>query len=631
VLDRWLLGRPLATSDEQQEQLSAPMGVPVLGLDSLASAAYGPEAALTLLIPLGVAGGRYLLPIAGVICVILAIVAWSYRQTIAAYPGSGGSFIVARENLGERIGSLAASALAIDYVLNVAVGISAGIAAITSAVPSLLPHTLVLCLAVLAVIVLANLRGIRQSGFALAIPTVAFVAVLALVIGLGVVRSITAGGAPQPEAALPKAPAATEAVSLWLLVRAFASGTTAMTGVEAVSNAVPLFRDPAVKRARRTLTTIIAILIVLVIGVAYLCRAYHITATPPGQRGYQSVLSLVTGAVLGRGVLYDIAMVAILAVLALSANTSFAAFPRLCRQLAMDEYLPPSFADRGRRLVASRGILLLAALAALLLLAFGGVTDRLIPLFAIGALLAFTLSQAGMVGHWRRNRGPHARRHMAINGLGATATGITIAIVIASKFLEGAWIVVVVVPAIWYGLSRVRRHYRGLAQRLEAPHELELPDANRPIAIVAASTWNRLTRAGIRFALAISDEVYVVELRTEHDRGRVLADDWDRVIHETSSRARTLPSLIVVESRYREFFKPFVELVGGFERDHAERTIAVVLPELVPHRWYQGLFHGTRARLLQVELLQHCSDRVVVVAMPVHVDALPHARADASR
>jgi amino acid transporter len=401
VLDL-LLGRPLASDEARGEQIGSLVGVPVFGLDALSSAAYGPEAALTLLIPLSLAGIAYIVPISVSIIALLTIVYFSYRQTIQAYPGGGGSYTVARQNLGASAGLLAAAALMIDYVLVVAVGISAGVGALVSAVPRLQPWTLLLCLAILAVITLVNLRGVRETGLLFTAPTYLFVGSLVFAILMGVVKTVAANGHPIPVAPLPKLPLAVAVPSLWLLLQAFASGCTALTGVEAVSNGVKAFREPVVSTARRTLTIIIAVLIVLLAGIAYLIRAYGIAATIPGQRGYQSVLSMLIGAVAGKGLFYYVSIGSILTVLALSANTAFADFPRLCRAIAQNNYLPHSFATRSRRLVYSYGIYSLAVLAGVLLILFRGITDRLIPLFAVGAFLAFTLSQAGMVGHWRR-------------------------------------------------------------------------------------------------------------------------------------------------------------------------------------------------------------------------------------
>lgn len=624
----WLLGRRLATREEQQEQIGAATGISVLGLDALASAAYGPEAALTLLLPLGAAGAVYLGPIIAVICGVLALVAISYRQTIAAYPGGGGSYTVASENLGPHLGVLAGAALALDYILNVAVGISAGVAALASAIPAVLPHTLAVCLAILALITLVNLRGTKETGIAFAAPTFVFLATLGAVIAIGTARALAAGGSPEAIAAPPRTAQLAGTAGAWLLVRAFANGCTAMTGVEAVSNAVPIFREPRIARARRTLTAIVASLLVLVAGVAYLCRAYGITAQPPGAPGYQSVLSMVTAAVVGRGALYYVTMAAVLAVLALSANTSFADFPRLCRQLALHRYLPGAFAERGRRLVFTHGIVVLAALSGAVLAVFGGITDRLIPLFAIGALLAFTLSQAGMVAHWRRSRGErHARRSMVINGAGAVATALTLGVVLVSKAAEGAWLVIAILPAVVAMFAAIRRRYRRVSVEVATLEPMEMPELQRPIVVLAARTWNKVTQHGLKFALRLSDDIYVVRIRTEYDPTEKLRERWEPLIARPARHARIAqPKLVMLTSPYREFGRPFVEFVRELEGSHPDREIAVVIPELIASRWYENLFEGHHARLLRMLVLSRCSDRVVVITTVFHLRDQPPAR-----
>jgi amino acid transporter len=620
----WLLGAPLRTRDEAHHCIGPATGIPVLGLDALSSAAYGPEAALTLLIPLGAAGLAYVGPILGIIVVILLIVYASYRQTIDAYPNGGGSYTVAKENLGPRIGLIAGAALAIDYVLNVAVGISAGVGALVSAFPALLPHTLAICLGILALITIVNLRGLKESGAVFMVPTYAFVATLAIVILVGVVRTVLSGGSPQPIADTPALPAVGAPVGLWILLKAFASGCTAMTGVEAVSNAVPVFRAPAVPLAQRTLTAIIAILIALLVGIAYLCRAFDVGATVPGAEGYQSVLSMLTGAVMGRGAFYYLTMASIVAVLALSANTSFAGFPRLCSMLAEDRYLPDGFAERGRRLVFSNGIVLLSVLAGILLVVFDGITDRLIPLFAIGAFLAFTLSQAGMVMHWRKHRGRGARRSMLINGAGAIATGVTLVVVTVSKFSEGAWITAAVVPLLVMFFLSTNRHYRDVGQQIATIEPLEMPELQRPIVVLAAGTWNKMTQQGLKFALRLSDDIYVVQVKTETSSTEDLSDNWTLLIANPARAARIAqPKLILLTSEYRQFFTPFVDFVHKLESEHPEREIAVVIPDLIMSHWYEGLLHNNRGTVLRMLLSARCSDRVVVISTPFHLQDPP--------
>ena len=473
-LDR-VLGKPLASQEEEEQKVGPLTALPMLGLDALSSAAYGPESALTLLLPLGALGLAYIGPITAIILALLAILYFSYRQTTAAYPTGGGSYTVAKENLGQRAGLLAAASLLLDYVLNVSVGIAAGAGALVSAVPVLQPHVLGLCLLILAGVAVVNLRGIREAGAAFVVPTYLFVGCLGLALGIGLVRTALSGGHPHPIETPPALPAATAGATLWLLMKSFSSGCTAMTGVEAISNGVSAFAKPAVQNAQRTLTLVVVILGALLAGIAYLCRVYHIGATDPDGPGYQSVLSQLVAAVAGRGVFYYVTLGSILAVLSLSANTSYADFPRLCRLIAEDDFLPHAFASRGRRLVYTLGIGILTAFSAGLLIAFGGITDRLIPLFAIGAFGAFTLSQAGMTVYWQRNPGEtpqekaKARVARSINALGAVATAVALAVVLATKFRDGAWITVLLIPALMFLFSRVKRHYDHVARETNCP------------------------------------------------------------------------------------------------------------------------------------------------------------------
>jgi amino acid transporter len=620
VLDL-LLGRPLASDEARAECIGPAAGIPIFGLDALSSAAYGPEAALTLLIPLGAAGIAYMVPISASIIVLLAIVYFSYRQTIQAYPGGGGSYTVARENLGAGPGLLAAAALMIDYVLVVAVGISAGVGALVSAVPSLQPHTLVVCLGILVFITLVNLRGVRETGLIFMVPTYLFVGALLAAIFLGVLKTLAAGGHPHPVAALPKTAVAVAGPSVWLILQAFASGCTAMTGVEAVSNGVKAFHEPVVPTARRTLTIIIGILILLLAGIAWLVRAYNIQATAPGQPGYQSVLSLLLGAVAGRGVFYYITIGSILLVLALSANTAFADFPRLCRAIAQDDYLPHSFATRGRRLVYSQGILVLAVLAGLLLILFGGVTDRLIPLFAIGAFLAFTLSQAGMVGYWRRVGGPSATRNVIVNGLGAAATGITTAVVLVAKFSQGAWITILIIPLFLITMAFVRRHYHTVAKETSSTTPLELNDLSPPLIILPIQNWNHIVKKALRFALKISPFIQAVHVDCGEGSGS-FREEWCRCVEEPTQQAGVAkPRLVVLNSPYRLILGPIVDYVLEAERAFPNQQIAVLIPELVQRRWYHHLLHNKRASVLKALLLWKGNQRIIVINVPWYLEA----------
>jgi amino acid transporter len=616
-----LLGRPLASDEARAECVGAAAGIPIFGLDALSSAAYGPEAALTLLIPLGAAGIAYMVPISASIIVLLTILYFSYRQTIQAYPGGGGSYTVARQNLGVSAGLLAAAALMIDYVLVVAVGISAGVGALVSAVPRLLPHTLALCLGILVLITLINLRGVREAGVIFMAPTYLFVGSLLLAIGIGVFKAVTAGGHPLPVEPLPRIAMATAVPSVWLILQAFASGCTAMTGVEAVSNGVKAFREPVVPTARRTLTIIIALLVVLLAGIAYLVRAYGIAATDPGLPGYQSVLSLLLAAVAGRGVFYYVSIGSILLVLALSANTAFADFPRLCRAIAQNNYLPHSFATRGRRLVYSQGILVLSALAGLLLILFGGVTDRLIPLFAIGAFLAFTLSQAGMVGHWRRVGGPGATRSILVNGLGAVATGITVVVVLVAKFVEGAWITVLLIPGLFLMMGFVRRHYHRVFLEIRSATPLELNDLSPPLVILPIQSWSHIVKKALRFALKISPHIRAVHVDCG-EGSATFQQEWCRYVEEPTRQAGVAtPQLVVLPSPYRLILSPIVDYVLEAERTCPNQQIAVLIPELVERHWYHYLLHNKRASVLKALLLLKGNQRIIVINVPWYLSS----------
>ncbi|MGA8366714.1 MAG: APC family permease [Candidatus Acidiferrales bacterium] len=618
-----LLGKPLATADERAEQIGTAAGIPIFGLDALSSAAYGPEAALTLLIPLGAMGIRYIVPVSACIIVLLAIVHFSYRQTIAAYPGGGGSYTVASANLGKFPGLVAAAALMIDYILVVAVGISAGVGALVSAVPKLQPHTLSLCLGILAVITLVNLRGVREAGIVFMAPTFLFLATLLGTVLVGTVKTVFAAGHPVAVAAPPPplvVPLATVA-SAWILLQAFANGCTAMTGVEAVSNGVRAFREPTVRNAQRTLSVIIGLLIVLLAGIAFLVRAYGIAATDPGKSGYQSVLSMLVAAVAGRGWFYYVTIGSILVILSLSANTAFADFPRLCRAVAQNNFLPHSFGFRGRRLVYTEGIVVLAILSGILLLVFGGVTDRLIPLFAIGAFLAFTLSQAGMVAHWKRVKGRGAIHSMIVNGLGAVATGITLLIVLVAKFASGAWVSALLIVGLISLMLWVRHHYDQVSQEVAISSPLSIVSLGAPLVIVPINQWGRVAQRALQFALTLSQNVRVVHVATE-DETNALQKEWHRMVEVPVERAGGKPpKLITLPSPYRLVLTPILDYVQQAEKENPDSQIAIIVPELVEKHWYHYPLHNQRAELLKALILLNGCTRIVLVNVPWYIKA----------
>jgi amino acid transporter len=530
-----LLGRPLATEDETAERIGPAKGIPIFGLDALTSATYGPEAALTILIPLGIAGVAYIVPISVSIIFLLGIVYFSYRQTIMAYPQGGGSYTVASENLGEWAGLLAAASLMVDYVLTVAVGISAGVGALVSALPSAQKYTLPICLGILIALTLINLRGVQETGAIFLVPTYLFIACMLVAIAIGVAKTLAAGGHPLPVIAPPKLRIATGAMSAWLLLRAFSSGCAAMTGVEAVSNGVMAFREPAAKEARKTLTITIGILVLMLAGIAFLARAYGIAATPPGEPGYESVLSQLIRAVAGSGVFYWVSIGSILVVLALSANTAFADFPRLSRAIAQNGFLPHSLTLRGRRLVFGQGVYALAFLAGGLLILFGGITDRLIPLYAVGAFLAFTLSQAGMVMHWRRVGGPGAGKSMFVNGLGAMATAVTAAVVLIAKFTEGAWITMLLIPGLILLMRSVKRHYVRVAQQTERETQVNAGDLRPPMVVLPIERWDIVSEKALRFAWTISPDIQALHIECGEETEN-LRQRWSELVETPAKR-----------------------------------------------------------------------------------------------
>jgi amino acid transporter len=614
-----LFGRPLASGEERAEKIGAAAGIPIFGLDALSSAAYGPEAALTLLIPLGAVGVAYILPITFSILVLLTILYFSYRQTIAAYPSGGGSYIVARENIGERTGLLAAAALMIDYVLTAAVGISAGVGALVSAVPRFQPHTLGICLGILLIIVLVNLRGVREAGVVFMIPTYLFVACLFAMIGLGVAKTLLAGGHPHPVEPVPLLPPATEMVSAWLLLKVFSSGCAAMTGVEAVSNGVKAFREPTAATAQKTLTVIIAILMVLLAGIAYLCSAYGIGATDP-VKNYESVLSMLLRAIAGRGVFYYVSIASILLVLSLSANTAFADFPRLCRIIACDGYLPHSFASTGRRLVYANGIYILALLTAGLLILFDGVTDRLIPLYAVGAFLAFTLSQAGMVVHWKRKGGK--LHNILINGLGAFATAVTTAVVLTAKFVEGAWVTVLLIPAMLTVMVLVRRHYNRVNAETASTEPVNLKTMRAPIVVTPIANWSKLSQKALRFSYTVSHEVRAVHVAAGDQTDSSFCKNWTHLANIPAREAGLPPpELVVLDSPYRMVLTPILDYVLKVETENPGRLVAVVLPEMVELHWYHYFLHNQRATILKTWLMVRGNQRIIVINVPWYLKA----------
>ncbi|MDE1161106.1 MAG: APC family permease [Acidobacteriaceae bacterium] len=622
-----VFGKPLATSAEHDEHIGVAAGIPIFGLDGLTSAAYGPEAAMQLLVPLGVAGvSTFLLPIFSAILILLTIIYFSYRQTITAYPNGGGSYTVATENLGNSAGLIAAAALMIDYILTAAVGISAGVTALVSATdetrfgPTMHHYQLLLCLLILVIIATVNMRGMKESGFAFMLPTFIFVTTLVITIAWAAVQYWSTGGHPVPVKVPPpqtlQLSTFTRFGLLWLILKAFASGCAAMTGVEAVSNGVTAFKEPRAKKANTTLTCIISMLIVLLWGLSWVAKIYHVTAMDPLAHNYQSVLSLEVAAVFGRGWMYFLTMGGVLAALSFSANTAFADFPRMARAIAARDYLPHVFLLRGRRLLFSHGIYALTGLTALILIIFDGVTDRLIPLYAIGAFLAFTLSQAGMVRHWIKEKdAKHRYFKLCMNGLGACATGITLCVVLFAKFMSGAWITTLLMPLLIGVMVAIKRHYRRVRLETADPTPLRLSGLEEPIVIIPMASWNKISEKALRFGMLMSHTVKVVHVHG--DETDTIGCVWNEMVLEPTRAAKqTEPELINVSSNYRTILSPLMDYILKLEDENPGRKIAVLLPELVVRHWWENLLHNQRVQVLKLLLLLKGNQRIVVVNIP---------------
>ena len=610
-----LLGAPMPSTGILLERLNRIQALAVFSSDALSSVAYATEEILLVLVIAGTAALNLSLPIALAIIALLAMVTTSYYQTIHGYPSGGGAYIVAYDNLGVWPGLTAAAALLIDYVLTVAVSITAGVAAFTSAFPALIPYRVELCLLAIALIAWANLRGVRESGTLFAIPTYGFILVFMTLIVVGLVRWFS-GTVPHGSAPVAATTGeATSALTMFLLLRAFASGCTALTGVEAISNGIPAFRKPEAKNAGRTLIAMALILGAMFLGISFLARAL---AVVPAE--HETVVSQIGRQVFGDGPLYLALQVTTTLILILAANTSFADFPRLSAILARDRYLPHQLTNLGDRLVFANGIVTLAILASALVVLFGGLTHRLIPLYAVGVFLSFTLSQAGMVRHWYKLRGPGWTWKMAVNGLGAVATGVVLGIIVTTKFIHGAWIVILLIP-LFVGMFRaIKRHYLSVAEQLTlegVSHEPweGLASRKRQKVIVPISGVHRGTLEALRFARSLSKDVTAVVVDVD-------PQVTDRVRGKWPLWGQKVP-LTVLESPFRSTLGPLVAYLDERDRHEPERGLAViVLPEFVPARWWHELLHNQTARAIKRALLYRrgASDKNrVIIDVPYHL------------
>ena len=599
---RFIVGKPIPAHLAHHERLSRFTGLAVLSSDALSSVAYATEEILRVLILAAAAALSLATPIAFVIAGILAIVVFSYRQTIHAYPNGVGAYIVAKENLGELPALVAAAALLIDYILTVAVSIAAGVAAITSAFPQWHVNRVEMTLAFVLLLMLGNLRGIRESGQIFAIPTYFFIFTTLALIAVGIFRVVTGDVHPVQ---VPD-PVASENVSLtmFLVLRAFANGCTAMTGVEAVSNGVPAFKAPEAKNAAATMLMMAGLSIAMFLGITLLAQAYHIG---PSER--ETVVSQLARGVFGdRGVAYYAVQAATMLILVLAANTAYADFPRLASILARDRYVPRQFMNQGDRLAFSNGIVGLSVFAGILLVIFGGDTHALIPLYMIGVFVSFTLSQAGMVLRWRRERGRGWRHSAAINGAGALVTGIVLVVVAITKATEGAWIILLLIPLQVLLFKVTRRHYDVVASQLTL-RGWQRQRKRHNTVLVPISGIQRAVVEAIDYARTLSSDVRAVYVNIDPSVTEHLKHDWEKW-------GDGVP-LIVLQSPYRSLMEPLLEYIEQASGERPDDYVTVVLPEFVPARWWHHLFHNQRALLIKGALL--FKPNTVVTSVPFHL------------
>ncbi len=607
----FLFGRPLPSERLEHERLNKKTALAVLSSDAISSVAYATDQILIVLAVLGSAAAvNYAVPISAVIVGLLVLVGLSYRQTIFAYPNGGGSYTVAKENLGTGSGLLAAAALLTDYIMTVAVSIAGGVAAITSAYHSLIPHTVLLCMLSIAILVIVNLRGVRESGAAFSIPTYVFVLMMVLLIAYGAYRAMLDGSSAVETGVMKVDPVSLRSHGLasaptafalgWLLLRGFAEGCAAMTGTEAISNGVMAFKQPAQRNAAVTLGWMVAILAAFFLGTSFLARHFGVMPTTT-----DTVLSQLANHIFGRGALYYVMQYSTFAILVLAANTAFADFPRLSGILANDGYMPRQLAARGDRLAFSNGIIALGLIAALIVWLFSGQTNALIPLYAVGVFVCFTLSQAGMVVHWLRTREPGWRWKAALNGIGALATGIVSILQVATKFIEGAWIVVLIIPLIIVLLRKIHRHYEQFAAEIEFKGQSPIVPLHHTV-IVPVNGITKATSAALMYATAISDEVVAVYIEVDQrvtEKMKADWEDWDIGV-----------PLVVVPSPYRSVLRPLVEYVENLRMVMPGELVTVVVPEIVPKKWWEHLLHNKTAFYIRTAFL--FKPNVVVTTVP---------------
>jgi amino acid transporter len=600
-LKSFLIGSPIETIKEKHERLSKTMGLAVFSSDALSSVAYGPEEILMALMVGGAALLHLSLPIAIGIVILIAIVATSYYQTIHAYPSGGGAYIVAKENLGIYPGLIAGAALLIDYVLTVTVSVSAGIAAVTSAFPGLRDHTVMICILAIVLIMIINLRGVKESGKIFSLPVYLFVGGLLLLIAASFSRSFSIPQPPMPDL---KASSG-NMLAMFIILKAFASGCATLTGIEAVSNGIRAFKAPEARNAGITLIWMAVILGVLTIGIAYYADYYRIL---PNEN--ETVLSQLSRTIFSTGPIYYTIQVATSLILILAANTSFADFPRLSSIMASDRYLPRQLSNRGDKLVFSNGILILGFMSAALLVLFRGDTHALIPLYAVGVFTAFTLSQAGMVRHWLKEKGDGWMRGIVINGLGTITTGVVLIVIAVEKFEHGAWIVLIAIPALVYLTQKIHEHYVAVAEQLSVDGcIIDQGDYQHHSVIVPISGVQQAVIGAIKYGKALSDDVTAVYVYIDPVETQKVKEKWNSLCMGVK--------LQILHSPYRSVTEPIIDYIDSIREHYKDGVITVILPEFVPTKWWHHLLHNQTALFLKGILL--FKKGVVSTSVPFHL------------
>ena len=602
MLKRWLVGNPLKTSQATHQRLSKLVALAVFSSDALSSVAYATEEILLVLILAGAAAVWLSVPVSLAIVLLLIILTVSYRQIIYAYPGGGGAYTVAKTNLGTWAGLVAAAALIIDYVLTVAVSTAAGIAAVTSAIPTLFPHREALCLFTILVVVVLNLRGVRESGRVFAVPTYLFTGSFLIMIGTGLIQLYL--GTSQATAGSALNTAAVEGVSLFLILRAFSSGCTALTGIEVISNGVSAFRKPEPQNAAITMLGMAMILGLLFVGTSILALQYGVVPKED-----ETVVSQIARMTFGEGAMYFFIQAATMTILILAANSAFAGFPRLASLLARDGFMPRQMAEMGDRLVFSNGIMILGAFSGFLIVVFRGETHALIPLYAVGVFLSFTLSQAGMVQRWISMRGPHWRKKLAVNGIGAAATATATLIIAGTKFIHGAWIVIVLLPLLIVIFHGIHSHYLDLSQQIALSRDARPSRPKRNMVIIPIGGVNKAVLRAVDYARSRGGDVRAVLVDTDQEETALVEMKW-------AQWGCGVP-LIVIPSPYRSILRALLSYVEEQLEKDPDCWITVVLPEILPAHWWQNILHNQRALLLKGALL--FKDRVVLTDVPFHM------------